>query len=284
MTSRDLRRRGSLTPALIAAAALHIGVFILLAFVARPSIVPVGSAVPINIVSNAPTTDSRPAVAAPETQEAQTETPQPEAPPPAPPPEPEPKPTPPKPAPKPPAPRPAPKPTPAPTPKPTPTPKAPAKPTPSPARKSAASDTDFLDSLQASIASAAKSSPPRPASGRRGPTRAETAPQARVDAGAGVSQSDIAGLSQLLQRLWNPNCSVEGGDAVLVPVKFSVDGDGSVVGRVSAGGREASSDPVVFAAARRAIDAVHQAAPYGAPYRGKSFTVNFDAKKACSQG
>ena len=45
-----------------------------------------------------------------------------------------------------------------------------------------------------------------------------------------------------------------------------------------------SSDPVVFAAARRAIDAVHRGAPYGAPYRGQSFALNFDAKKACSQG
>ncbi len=283
MTSSDLRRRGSLTPALAAAAALHVGVFILLVFVARPSPIPVGSAVPINIVSNAPTTDTRPAVAAPETQDAQTETPAAEAPPPAPTPEPTPTAAPPKPTPKPPAPRPTPSPAPKPTP---PTPKATAKPTPSPAtaRKTAASDTDFLDSLQASIASAAKSSPPRPASGKRGPSRAETAPQARFNAGAGVSQSDIDGLRQLLQRLWNPNCSIEGGDAVIVPVKFSVDGDGGVVGRVSAGGRENSSDPVVFAAARRAIDAVHRGAPYGPPYRGQSFALNFDAKKACSQG
>ncbi|MDQ2861565.1 MAG: energy transducer TonB, partial [Pseudomonadota bacterium] len=113
----------------------------------------------------------------------------------------------------------------------------------------------------------------------RGPARAETAPQARVDAGQGVSQSDLQGLQQLLERLWNPNCGVEGGSGVVVPVKFAVGEDGQVVGRVT--DRGASSDPVVFAAARRAIDAVHQAEPYAAPYRGKSFTVNFDAKKAC---
>ncbi|MGI9170698.1 MAG: energy transducer TonB, partial [Caulobacteraceae bacterium] len=123
--------------------------------------------------------------------------------------------------------------------------------------------------------------PARPAAAPRGPARAETAPAPRVDAGQGVSQSDLQGLQQLLERLWNPNCGVEGGGSVIVPVKFQVGDDGAVVGRVT--DRAASSDPVVFAAARRAIDAVHQAEPYAAAYRGKSFTVNFDAKKACAE-
>jgi hypothetical protein len=118
---------------------------------------------------------------------------------------------------------------------------------------------------------------------RRGPSRAETAPAPRVDAGQGVSQSDIAGLSQLLQRLWNPDCSVDGPDRIVIPVRFTVGDDGRLIGGASAGGRESSTDPVVFAAARRAIDAAHEAAPYGAPYRGKSFTVRFDAEKACAQ-
>ena len=86
----------------------------------------------------------------------------------------------------------------------------------------------------------------------------------------------------MLERLWNPNCSVAGADSVIVPVKFSVGDDGRVIGRVAEGGRDSSPDPVVFAAARRAIDAVHQAAPYAEAYRGKSFTVNFDAGKACA--
>ncbi|MEO8812250.1 MAG: energy transducer TonB, partial [Caulobacteraceae bacterium] len=98
-----------------------------------------------------------------------------------------------------------------------------------------------------------------------------------------VSQSDAQGLQQLLERLWNVNCAAEGGDTVVVPVSFAVGEDGRVVGRITGGGEESSSDPVVFAAARRAIDAVHQAAPYGEPYRGKRFKVIFDARKACSQ-
>ena len=151
-----------------------------------------------------------------------------------------------------------------------------------PAKPTAAKPDLNLDALEASLAKSPRSAPPRPAFARRGPSRAETAPRPRVDAGQGVSQSDKAGLSELLNRLWNPNCSVEGGDAVTVPVTFTVGEDGRVVGRVSAGGREAASDPVVFAAARRAIDAVHQAEPYAAVYRHNAFRVNFDAKTACS--
>ncbi len=267
MTAMAQPRRDSLTPALLAAGALHIALFAALILLAKPpSIPPLGDAVPITIVSRAPVTDSKAAEAAPVTQTAAVETPVPRAAPPAPPPAP-----------------PAPAPTPTPVraaarPKPAPAPVKPA-----PAVKPQPARPDFsLDALQASIAKAARSTPPRPAVARRGPARAETAPQARVDAGQGVSQSDLQGLQQLLERLWNPNCAVAGADAVIVPVRFQVADDGRVIGRVTEGGRESSSDPVVFAAARRAIDAVHQAAPYAEAYRGKSFTVNFDAGKACA--
>ena len=265
MTALPARRRDSLTPAFLAAVALHVGLFLAVIFFKAPMPVPVGDAVPINIVSHAPTTDSRPAEVAPETQAAQVETPVPQEKAPTPPPAP---------------------PTPVPTPTPTPAAAKPlkSKPTPTPVKpaptaKPQAAKPDFLDALSKSIAKASNS-PPRPAFAARGPTRAETAPQARPDAGPGVSQTDLQGLQQLLERLWNPNCSVEGGDAVIVPVKFAVGDDGQVVGRVT--DRASSSDPVVSAAARRAIDAVHQAEPYAAPYRGKSFTVNFDAQKACA--
>jgi protein TonB len=65
-------------------------------------------------------------------------------------------------------------------------------------------------------------------------------------------------------------------------VVFSVGSDGRLVGRVSAGGRESSADPVVAAAARRAIDAVHAVEPYRPVYRGAQFRINFDAKQACA--
>ncbi len=273
MTAQARRQGDSLAPAFLAAVALHLGVFALAVFLRPAAIAPMGTAVPITIVTRGPTTDSRAAEAAPVAQAAQTEAPVPQAKAPAPPPTPAPAPAPPKPAPvKAVKPAPAPVPTPAPQP-----PNPQVKPTPAPPRQSL-----NLDALAANIARTTKPSPPRPASGARGPTRAETATEARVDAGTGVSQSDIAGLSQLLERLWNPNCNATGGEGVVIPVKFTVSYDGRVTGRITEGGRETSSNPVIATAARRAIDAIHQAEPYGAVYRGQTFTVNFDAKTACA--
>jgi len=106
------------------------------------------------------------------------------------------------------------------------------------------------------------------------PALAETV----VNADQGATQP----LPELLERLWNPDCRVAGGDTVIVPVKFTVGDDGRVLGW-AAPEQAPSSDPVAFAAARRAIEAVRRAEPYAAAYRGKTFTVIFDAKKACAQ-
>jgi protein TonB len=273
MTATADRRRESLAPAFLAAAALHVGVALIALYTPRPPMGPLGTAVPITIVAHGPTTDSRPAEAAPVAQAAQTETPVPQAKAPAPPPAPKPAP---------PTPNTPPvqtvKPAPSPTPKPAPV-KAQSKPVP-PAKPTR--EAFNLDALAADIAKSRRASPPRPASGARGPARPETATEARVDAGQGVSQSDIAGLSQLLERLWNPGCNSAGGDAVVIPVKFTVSFDGHVIGRIVLGPHGGSSDPVVATAARRAIDAIHQAEPYADTYRGQTFTVIFDAKKACA--
>ncbi len=256
------RRRDSRAPALGAALVLHAGLFLALVW-ARPSVLPTGTSVPITLVASGPTTDSRPAEQAPVTQEAQAETPVPEAKAPTPPPAP-----------------------PQPVAKAAPPKPAPAKPAKDTFSLSAvqadiAQKRSFsLSALQAEVARTARTQPARPAFARRGPTRAETAAVARVDAGTGVSQSDVAGLSELLQRLWNPDCSVD--DKVIIPVKFTIGFDGHIQGRVDAGGRERSTDPVVFAAARRAVDAVHQAAPYAETFRGLTVTVRFDASKACA--
>ena len=259
MTTLALKRRDSLTPALLAALVLHIALFLAVTFLRPAMPLPVGSAVPINIVSSAPATDSRPAIQAPETQTAQVEQPVPQAKAPTPPPAVV-------------QPTPAPTPTPAvhlrPAPTPAPKPKPMVKPTAAPAP-----DTFDLNKLQASISRYASHNPPAPAYAARGPTRVETAPIARVDAGQGVSQSDMQGLTQLLERLWNPNCA--SGDSTVVPVTFSVGDDGRIVGRVTEAAR-ASAD------ALRAIDAVHEAEPYADAYRGKTFTVNFNARAACA--
>jgi outer membrane biosynthesis protein TonB len=245
---------------------LHVGLFLAVLWFSKPALMPMGTSVPINIVATGPTTNSRPAQQAPIAQDALTPTPVPEAKAPTPPPAPpqpvvkQVQPTPPKPVAKPVA-------------KPVPTP---AKPAPAQAR-----DAFSLDALQASISKAAHSAAPaKPANARRGPARAETAREARVDAGTGVSQSDIAGLKALLERLWNPDCTSD--ERPVIPVRFTVSFDGHIQGRADAGGRETSSDPVVAIAARRAIDALHQAAPYAQTYRGQTFRMNFDAKTACA--
>ncbi|HEX4740248.1 MAG TPA: hypothetical protein VH353_02860 [Caulobacteraceae bacterium] len=283
MRTAGHRPGDSLSPALAGALALHLGLLAILLWHPAPPL-SVGSAVPITIVSHAPTTDSRKADQAPVEQRAQTETPVPQAkapepPPPPPPPQPRPQPA-----------QAAPQaraiPAPAKTaiqPKPTPKEQAKPSPQPTPKTKSAAQSDNFsLESLQADVSRSMKRSPPHPSFAARGPTRAETATVARVDAGSGVSQSDIVGLSQLLQRLWNVNCSAD--EAVVIPIKFSVGDDGRITGSVDAHNLEHSSNLSISTAAQRAIDAVHKAAPYGAPFRNNSFTVKFDAQKACASG
>lgn len=253
------------SPALLGSLALHLGV-LLATLVTWPWAreLKVGAVVPINIVSNAPATGVSAAVAADEILEAQTPEPVPEAPPPEP-------------VPPPPAPAPAPTPAPKVAP-PKPTQPAPKKPTP----KTQKPSTDFLDSLAADVAKISKS---QKASGARGPTRAETAREAREKAGEGLSANAIAGLADELQRRWNPNCEVEGGRDVRVRVTFTLGPGGRVVGEVKAGGQERSSDAVVKAAAERAIRAVYAAQPFTRlprEFQGSPIAVNFNAREACS--
>lgn len=254
----------------------------------------VGSVVPVNIVSTGPSQDLRPAVEAPEEQSAMTEAPEPDAPletpapeptpePPAPPPKaaptPAPKPAPPTPAPK------TPPPKPAPAPKPTPAPKTPpqkAAPAQKAAQRPAEKELD-LDSLLAGVR--AKSGG-RPSSAQKGPTRAETATQARPTTGTGLSASALAGLTDELQRRWNPNCDVEGGRDVRVQVIFTIGSGGGVQGQVTtAGGEERSANPVVRAGAERAIAAVYGASPFRTlprDFYGQRLRVNFNAREACT--
>ncbi|HEY1425463.1 MAG TPA: energy transducer TonB [Caulobacteraceae bacterium] len=259
--------RQSRAPALVAAGLLHLGVLALALFAPAHPPKPIGSSVPINIVSSASVTDTRQAVQAPQAQAAQAPQPAPEA------------------KPQPPAPVPAPAPAftetrPQPVksqPKPAPTPQPSLK-----AAQPAAKPFDF-NRLQQIIESAKNNAGAQASSAKRGPAKAETDTVARPDAGHGLSQSDLTGLQQLLERLWNPNCDVAGGSAVKLKVRFLVGLDGRLLGRPNDGGLEGSSDPVVAAAARRALDAIREAAPYSAPYYGQPITVNFDAKEACAK-
>ncbi|HEV2364787.1 MAG TPA: hypothetical protein VGS12_11395 [Caulobacteraceae bacterium] len=134
-----------------------------------------------------------------------------------------------------------------------------------------------LNVLAAEVAMAAtrsRSSAPAKSAGARSPSQSAE--------GEAVGASDMAGLQGLLERLWNPNCAAVSGEGLIAPVSFSVGQDGRLTGPVRASGAN-SNDPVVFAAVRRAIDAIHEVEPYARPYRGKNFTVIFDARKACAQ-
>ncbi|MGH6956374.1 MAG: energy transducer TonB, partial [Caulobacteraceae bacterium] len=167
-------------------------------------------------------------------------------------------------------------------PQPQPAEKPPPTPSPTPARRPQPAAKPFNFNQLQQIIARARASGHQASSAARGPARAETAPQARPNAGQRLSESDLAGLTQLLERLWNPNCDVAGGSSVRVQVKFLVGLSGDLLGSPSAGGLEHSPNAVVAAAARRALDAVRQAAPYSEPYYGQSIVVNFDAKEACA--
>lgn len=264
--------RSDLSPALLFSALLHGGV-LAAALVPWPwdRELKVGAVVPINIVSSIPQ-NPRPAVQGPEDLAAQTETPEPDAPIEAPGAEPEPQP----------APQPAPKSAPTPPPKPAPAPKpAPKAPAPKPAPQAPPKKENALD-LDA-LASSLRGS--QSSSATRGAARPETATQARPTTGSGFTGAAMSGLSEELQRRWNPNCEVEAARNVRVRVTFRLGSDGRVVGDVRAGGQENSADLVTRAAAERAIRAVYSAAPFTTlprEFYGDQIAVTFNAAQACA--
>jgi outer membrane biosynthesis protein TonB len=258
--------RRELSPALMGSVLLHVSLaalFMISWNLSRD--LKVGAIVPVTIVSSAPEADVRPAVEAPETQTALADEPVPEAPLESAAPEPQPAPTPPTPAPK------ATK----------PVEKLPAvKPAP-PAKPEKGLD---LDALSASVSKMVRPSAAKPSSAAKGPARAETAPVARQTLGAGASAAALTGLTDELQRRWNPNCNVEGGRDVQVRVAFVIGAGGQVVGDV-ASQIKGAQNAVAQAAAERAVRAVYAAAPFRnlpREFYGDKIAVNFNAREACS--
>ncbi|KQZ17795.1 MULTISPECIES: hypothetical protein [Caulobacter] len=265
--------RTNFSPALVGSIGLHVLVVVAILIgpwkPSKPVII--GESVPVTIVTEGPT-NVRPAIEDVQDQTAQTEEPTPEA------------------TPQPPAPVPAPVPTPAPAPPktapaPTPTPKPPTPKPPPP--KPAKPEPDFFASLEKTLAKTPKATGKPVANAAKGPTRPETATQARPGAGAmtGLQAAAINGMKDEIQRRWNPNCEVEGGAAVQVKVSFKLATGGRIVGQVTAAEAERSPDPVVKAAADRAIRAVYQSAPFeGLPpdYYGQQLNLNFKARDACA--
>jgi len=262
------RARSNISPALVGSVLLHgtVAAALLISWPWLKKPVPIGTVVPITVVTKGPP-DVRPAEQAPEEQTAQTEDPQ-DAPP---------EPTPPPAAPPPPAPAPAPKPA-----------LKPAVPAPKPAPAPAQQPSLDFDALQKSIARsrARNPAPPRPTPAPRGPTRQETAVLARPAIGPaqGMSAMALGSLAAELQRRWNPNCEVEGGSDANVRVVFRIGPGGRLLGNPVAQNLETAT-PVVRAAADRAVRAVRQAEPFESlpsDLFGQQIVVTFDAKQACS--
>jgi outer membrane biosynthesis protein TonB len=258
-------RRVEVSPAALGSIAFHglVALALLITWGSRD--LKVGSVVPVNIVSNAPDVDARPAVQAEQTQSAMTEEPVPEAPPEPAPPPPQPTPAPPQPI----AEKPVQK-APAPT-------KTPAKP---------AEKSFDLDALAASLTKPARNAPQKPSAAQRGANQAETATTARQTTGSGLAAgAALQGLADELQRRWNPNCDVEGGQNVVVKVNFLLGVGGQVVGEV-ASDIQGPRNPVSQAAADRAVRAVYAAAPFrGLPreFYGDRIKVTFNAREACAR-
>jgi outer membrane biosynthesis protein TonB len=251
-------------PALLVAIALHVGIFAAVMLGPHPAQPPVGSSVPINIVSSAPFTDTRPAEQAPQTEAAAAPQPVPQAPPQPPAPKLEPLPS---------------------FSKTAPTPPKVAKPVPPPqpalhaAAAPPAKAFDF-NHLQQIIDNARRTSSAPASSAARGPARVETAAQARPNAGQGISASDQAGLQQLLERLWVLECGVPGVDAVApFKVTFTVTLSGQLLTPPTAHGAE-NTPGIGAIVVRRALDAVRAAEPLAPPYYGQTITVTFNPKKA----
>jgi outer membrane biosynthesis protein TonB len=259
--------RRELSPAMIAPVLLHVTVAVLL-LVSWPwsRDLKVGQVVPVTIVANAPSADLKPAEQAPVEAEAATEAPIAEAPPEVVPPAPEPTPTPP-----------PPKPAPAPA-------KAEVKPAPQKPAKPEKS-LDFAK-LEASLSKMIPRQAAKPSSAPKGPTKAETALQARETEGTGLSAAAaMTGLADELQRRWNPNCGVVGGREVMVRVTFVLGPAGSVIGEPAAQVTRGPASEISRAAADRAVRAVYAAAPFRnlpREFYGERIVVNFNAREACS--
>jgi outer membrane biosynthesis protein TonB len=281
-------QRINLTPSFLAAAALHLLVF-LSAIIAWPWLghpMQVINATPVTLVSSQ-AAPPPPALQAHEEQQASapvpTPKPAPPTPPPPPQPQPEPKPAPPQPTP--------PKPEPAPTPTPTPSPKPKTQSLDlnalsssldkSVKTQSRSKNRDSLD-LSALTSSLDKSTPPQAQA--RGPARFATAPLARNDPGGQQTSNMIGAIvsGRIIPR-WHPDCGAIGAGNVIVDVQVDLYPDGSLK---RAEAKDGTGPAAVLAAAKsRAELAVGQAAPFQLPAetynQWRSFIARFNAKDVC---
>ena len=268
-------------PAMTASAVLHLALLASVLFVwpwTKP--ITLSNVVPVTLVTSDQTSQPSEAVAAPTPQPPATETPTPEAPvTPA-------------------APEPAPLPVPAPPTvksvqaKPAPAPKpAPAKPVPTPAKASPKplESTFDPDAELASLTKSAKAAGAKQSSAKRGPSRPQTAVQARLTTGAGdvSAASALTSMAAALQRLWNPNCDVPGAGDLDIKVTFRLSPGGRLIGSPQSTGDTAPESSVLRVASDRAKRAVYAAQPFDslpANLYNQPITVKFNGQAACARG
>jgi outer membrane biosynthesis protein TonB len=150
-----------------------------------------------------------------------------------------------------------------------------------------------LDALLASVASSNQRATTRQTSGLQGANRPRTDLSAQEGKGTDdtMSASEIDALRSKLEKLWNPNCQVEGAAGVNVKVRMRLTSQGWLAAPPELPDRgdiQSSGDPILIAAAQRALSAVGAGAPYVElnPQHYASWRemiVNFDAKKACAR-
>ncbi len=253
------RSSSSLSPALVASALGHVAV-LAAALIAWPWMskdMQFGKVVPVTLVTDGPAAEMAPALQAPTPAPAMAEAPVETAPP--------------EPAPISPAP---PTPVASAAPKPTPQTKAnQAKPTP--ALKAAPSTAQSkpaklgldLDALLASVNSSNQRPTARESLGQQGANRPKTALQAQEGHGSDdhLASSEKDALSDKLQKLWNPNCQIVGGEGIIVRVHVRLTPQGFLAAPPDLPDREtiqSSGNPILIAAAARALSAVGRGQPY----------------------
>jgi outer membrane biosynthesis protein TonB len=319
-----MAERGTdMTPAFGVSVGLHLLVVaaMLIGWRFAPPLTRPVTVTPVTLVANAPDTNVRPAIQAPERQTASA--PQPAPPTPEPPapvdtPLPEPKPAPPPPAPAP-APRPQPKPTPpkppAPAPKPRPVEKPVPKPEPKPQPQPKPQPDLDLDSLAkpsprhaekaldlAALAASPSKSHAHPSSSldlsslanlpsghkasTKGPARAETDRTARQAAGpaTALDANALGALVSKVVRNWRLNCDAPGASSVVVKIRIRLNADHSLAGQPTMLSQSGSADAAVVAAsAQRALAAVAQSAPFTElpADAPRDIVLNFHANQAC---
>jgi hypothetical protein len=254
-------RRGNLTPALVAAALMHAGLFAaFLIYAPKGDREMIVSSVPVTIVSDAPATAPTPELDVPEAAPEQLTVEEAPAPPPPPPPTP---------------------PTPAPTPKPTPkhTP-TPVKPPPTKARPQPQVNDNWLDSVA--------SGPARP---RRPATRPPVDAPVKKENRAGgapnpgplslTGRASLALISRQIARNWTLNCGAGDIDEIKPVFRFRLNSEGRLVGRPEY--VRGDPDPN-HANANRAMAAMRQTEPFmdvTDDLVGPTLQLTFDAAKAC---